>query len=299
MATISSTAADIRNRIQHARHRILHFFRVLVGNRKVLAALSILVPMILITTLGEWVVPHDPLEPNVVDRFAAPSSEYWFGTDELGRDLFSRVIVGGRTSLALGFAATGVSLLAGVPIGLVAGYETGRIDEFLMRAMDVLMSIPVLLLGILIVVSLGPNMINVILAIGIVFTPRIARVTRSAALVESQEPYILAAQARGESKVYILFREMLPNVTAPIVVEGSIRVGYAILVGTSLSFLGLGTGPPHPDWGFMIAEGRTHMFRSEWLLIWPSIFLVSTITAMNLLGDGLRDVLDPRTAEEE
>lgn len=278
--------------------QIGRFARMLGGNRKVIVALGILVPVILISFFGEWVVPHDPLETHVADRFAGPSAEYWFGTDQLGRDIFSRVIVGGRTSLLLGFAATGVSLAAGVPIGMVAGYEKGRIDEFLMRMMDVMMSIPVLLLGILIVVALGPNMINVILAVGLVFTPRIARVTRSAALSESQESYILAAQARGESRPFILFRELLPNITAPIVVEGSIRVGYAILVGTSLSFLGLGTGPPNPDWGFMIAVGRDYMFRTQWMLIWPSIFLVLTIMSTNLLGDGLRDVLDPRTATE-
>lgn len=268
------------------------------SNRKVLVALSILIPMIIVVALGERITPFDPLETNVANRYAGPGGKYILGTDHLGRDLLSRVVLGGRSSLLLGFSATAVSLSAGVPIGLLAGYAKGRTDEFLMRLMDIMMSIPVLLLGILLVVSLGPNLVNVIIAIGVVFTPRIARVTRSATLSESEEPYVVAAKARGESRPYILFREILPNVTGPIIVEGSIRVGYAILIGTSLSFLGLGAGPPTPDWGFMIATAREHMFNSMWFLIWPSLALVMTVTAMNLLGDGLRDVLDPQYEQE-
>lgn len=268
----------------------------LVVNPKVAIALGILVPIVVVTALGETVAPYDPVETHVADRFAEPGGQYLLGTDHLGRDLLSRVILGGRSSLALGFGAVAVSLAAGVPIGLFAGYVKGRPDEVLMRLMDIMMSIPVLLLGILIVVAIGSSLINVILAVGIVFTPRIARVTRSATLGVSEEPYVMAAEARGESTFNILFREILPNVTAPIIVEGSIRVGYAILIGTGLSFLGLGTGPPHPDWGFMIAEARSYMFDTPWFLLWPSVALVATITATNLLGDGLRDVLDPRTA---
>jgi len=270
----------------------------LLSNRKVVVALAILVPMIVVVTLGDTITPYDPLETDPANRFAGPGGEHILGTDHLGRDLLSRVILGGQSSLLLGFSATAVSLAAGVPIGLFAGYVKGRPDEILMRLMDILMSIPVLLLGILIVVSLGPSLVNVILAIGIVFTPRIARVTRSATLSESEEPYVVSAKARGESRTYILFREILPNVTGPIIVEGSIRVGYAILIGTSLSFLGLGAGPPTPDWGFMIATAREHMFSTPWFLIWPSLALVLTITAMNLLGDGLRDVFDPQSERE-
>lgn len=268
----------------------------LLTNPKVATALAILVPILIVSALGTRVTPYDPLETHVADRFAGPSGKYLLGTDHLGRDLLSRVIVGGRSSLSLGFGAVAVSLAAGVPIGLFAGYVKGRPDEILMRLMDIMMSIPVLLLGILIVVAIGSSLLNVILAVGIVFTPRIARVTRSATLGVSEEPYVMAAEARGESTFNILFREILPNVTAPIVVEGSIRVGYAVLIGTGLSFLGLGTGPPHPDWGFMIAQGRSYMFDTPWFLLWPSVALVATITATNLLGDGLRDVLDPRTS---
>jgi peptide/nickel transport system permease protein len=272
--------------------------RRLLTNRKVVVALTILIPVIVITALGDIIAPYDPVETHVADRFASPGGEYLLGTDHLGRDLLSRVIIGGQSSLALGFGATAVSLLFGVPIGLFSGYVKGRADELLMRLMDIMMSIPVLLLGILIVVTIGSGLQNVILAIGVVFIPRIARVTRSATLSVSEEPFVLAARARGESTRHILFREILPTVTAPIIVEGSIRVGYAILIGTGLSFLGLGTGPPTPDWGFMIATARRHMYNSPWFLVWPSAALVTTITAINLLGDGLRDVLDPQTEGE-
>lgn len=270
----------------------------MLANPKVAGALAILIPVIVVSALGKTVAPHDPLNSDVVNRYDGLGGQYILGTDHLGRDILSRIIVGGRSTLILGFGATAVSLGFGVPIGLFAGYVKGRADEVLMRLMDIMMSVPVLLLGILIVISLGSGILNVILAIGIVFIPRIARVTRSATLGVSEEPYVLAARARGESTPHILFREILPNVTAPIVVEGSIRVGYAILIGTSLSFLGLGTGPPHPDWGFMISVGRDHMYQTPWLLVWPSVALVLTVTAMNLLGDGLRDVLDPRSSNE-
>lgn len=291
MATEEHTASD--------RFELPEVVLTFATNPKIAIALSVLIPIIVVSALGETITPYDPLETDAVNRYAGPSVDHPFGTDDLGRDLLSRVIVGGRTSLVLGFGATALSLALGVPIGLISGYAKGRVDELLMRLMDVIMSIPVLLLGILLLVALPGGMTTLILAVGVVFAPRIARVTRSATLSISEEPYVLAAQARGESDFHILFREILPNATAPIVVEGSIRVGYAILIGTSLSFLGLGTGPPHPDWGFMIATARLHIYDTPWYLLWPSIALSLTIVSTNLLGDGLRDVLDPRTVEEQ
>ena len=291
MATEDHTASD--------RFELPEFVVTFATNPKIAIALSILIPIIVISALGETITPYDPLQTDPINRYAGPSVDHPFGTDNLGRDLLSRVIVGGRTSLTLGFGATALSLALGVPIGLISGYAKGRVDELLMRVMDIIMSIPVLLLGILLLVALPGGIVTLILAVGVVFAPRIARVTRSATLSISEEPYVLAAQARGESDIHILFREILPNATAPIVVEGSIRVGYAILIGTSLSFLGLGTGPPHPDWGFMIATARLHIYETPWYLLWPSIALSLTIVSTNLLGDGLRDVLDPRTVENQ
>jgi peptide/nickel transport system permease protein len=264
------------------------------GNRRIGLGLAILVPIALVAILGETVAPYDPTATHVADRYAGPGGKFLLGTDHLGRDLLSRVILGGRTSLLLGFGATALALVVGVPIGLTAGYAKGRVDEFLMRSMDIVMSVPTLLLGLLILVVLPSNILNVVMAIGVVYAPRIARVTRSATLSVSEEEYVMAAKARGESSPYILFREILPNVTGPIVVEGSVRVGYAIMIGTSLSFLGLGAGPPNPDWGFMISTARDHIYQTPWFLIWPSVALLLTVMATNLIGDGLRDVLDPR-----
>lgn len=266
----------------------------LLSNRRILIGLSVLLPIILVAILGETVAPYDPTETHVADRFARPGGEYILGTDHLGRDLLSRIILGGRTSLLLGFGATALALVLGVPVGLTAGYAKGRVDEVLMRIMDIIMSVPTLLLGLLILVVLPSSILNVVMAIGVVYAPRIARVTRSATLSVSEEEYVMAAKARGESSPYILFREILPNVTGPIVVEGSVRVGYAIMIGTALSFLGLGTGPPNPDWGFMISTARENIYQTPWFLIWPSFALLLTVMATNLIGDGLRDVLDPR-----
>lgn len=243
--------------------------------------------------------PHDPLQTDIANRYAPPGGTYLLGTDHVGRDILSRTLLGGRTSLLLGAGATLLALVMGVPIGMVAGYKGGRIDEALMRLMDSLMSIPTLLLGILILTVLPPSVWNVIIAVGIVYAPRISRVVRSATLSETTEEYVLAAEARGESDGYILFREIFPNITAPIVVEGSIRVGFAILIGTSLSFLGLGAQPPYPDWGFMIATARGHIYQTPWFLLWPSLALAATVLSINMLGDGLRDILDPKVSGGE
>lgn len=270
----------------------------LLSNRRILVGLTILIPIVAVAILGETVAPYDPTAQHVADRYAGPGGQFLLGTDHLGRDLLSRIILGGRTSLLLGFGATGLALALGVPIGLTAGYTKGRVDEILMRTMDIVMSVPTLLLGLLILVILPSDIINVVFAIGVVYAPRIARVTRSATLSVSEEEYVMAAKTRGESRSYILFREILPNITGPIVVEGSVRVGYAIMIGTSLSFLGLGSGPPNPDWGFMISTARDHVFQTPWFLIWPSLALLLTVMSTNLIGDGLRDVLDPRETSD-
>lgn len=273
--------------------------RRLLGNRKAALGLLLLVPLVAGSLLGPFVVPHDPTTTNLADKNAAPNSEYLLGTDHLGRDLLSRVLLGGRTSLFLGVAATALGLVLGVPIGLFAGYSGGRVDEVIMRLMDVLMSFPSLLLALLVLTVLSSSIWNAIMAIGVVSAPKIARVVRGSTLSVKQEEFVQAARARGESDSYIMFGEILPNILPPIIVEGSIRVGFAILVGTSLSFLGLGTQPPNPDWGYMIATARDHIWNTVWFLVWPSIALGATVVGFNLLGDGLRDVLDPEVGGEE
>lgn len=291
-------ATDTQSQTESEGARMPPIVRELLANRRIVIGLLMLLPVVVMAILGELIAPFDPTATHVAQRYDGPGGQFLLGTDHLGRDLLSRIIVGARTTLLIGFGSVALALVMGVPIGLMAGYAKGRTDEVLMRLMDIIISIPTLLLGLLLLVVLSSNVFNVILAIGIVYAPRIARVTRSATLSVSEEPYVLAAQARGESNAHILFREILPNVTSPIVVEGSVRVGYAIMIGTSLSFLGLGTGPPTPDWGFMIAEAREHIFQTPWFLLWPSFVLLITIMSTNLIGDGLRDVLDPRAGGE-
>lgn len=271
----------------------------LFNNKKALLGLIILTPIVVGSLFGPLVVPHNPTDQHVADKFAGPSAEYPLGTDQYGRDLLSRILTGGRTTLFLGLTATALSLLLGVPIGLVAGTFGGKTDEVLMRLMDVLMSFPSLLLALLILSVLSSSITNAILAIGVVYAPRIARIVRGSTLSVREEEYIDAARALHESKIYIMFREILPNILGPIIVEGSIRIGFAILVGASLSFLGLGTQPPHPDWGYMVHEGRNYIWETPWFLLWPSVFLSGTIVGFNLLGDGLRDILDPQTGGEQ
>lgn len=267
-------------------------------NPKAAAGITIVGIVFLLSLLGPFIVPYDPLQTDMANRFASPSLQHPFGTDEMGRDLLSRVIIGSRTTLFLGISASGLAMLLGVPIGIIAGYKRGTTDEILMRLMDMIMSLPTLLLGILILTVLPPNIWNLILAIGIVYTPRFARVIRSATLSESTKDYVKIARLRDESDTHIMFREVLPNVMSPILVEGSVRIGFAILVGSSLTFLGLGTQPPYPDWGFMVASSRNYMFQSMWYVLWPSFALLITIFGFNLLGDGLRDILDPQTGRD-
>lgn len=268
------------------------------NNQKVVIAVFLLTPVVFGSLFGPFIVPHDPTQTHLLHKLEGPSATFPLGTDYLGRDLLSRVMLGGRVSLLLGVSATALGLVLGVPIGLTAGYAGGRIDEVIMRVMDALMSFPSLLLALLILTTLSSSIWNAIMAIGIVYAPRIARVVRGSTLSVKEEEYVQAAKARGESDLYIMFGEIFPNILSPIIVEGSIRVGFAILVGTSLSFLGLGAQPPTPDWGYMIAQARSHIYDSFWYLLWPSIALGMTVIGFNLLGDGLRDVLDPQTGGE-
>ncbi len=289
---MSTIDIDVPTRSDRARR----FLARCQKNRNVVLGACILTPVVALVVLSPLLPIQDPSATNVADAYASPSAEYPFGTDNYGRDLLSRTLLGGQVSLFLGVASVLIGLGVGVPLGLISGYFGGRTDEFLMRLTDVLLSFPSLLLALLIIVALGSSLMNAILAIGIVFIPRIARVVRGATLSVKNEAYIEAARARGESNWYIIFAIILPNVLSPIVVEGSIRIGYAILIGTSISFLGLGTQPPHPDWGYMISESRHVLYHTPWFLFWPSVFLAITVTGFNLLGDGLRDVLDPRTS---
>jgi peptide/nickel transport system permease protein len=246
---------------------------------------------VLITAFSIYLTPHNITEMHFLDRLREPTMHYIFGTDQYGRDIFSRVLVGGRTALALGLGAVLLQLLIGIPIGLVTGYFGGKTDEILMRLMDTLISIPSLLMALLILSALGGSMFNAMLAIGIVGAPRIGRVVRSSTLSVKNEEFVLAAKARGESHIFIMFGEILPNVLSPIIIEATIGVGFAIMIGASLSYLGLGVQPPQADWGLMIRQAREYLFSSPYPMLFPGLALAVTIIGFNLLGDGLRDLI--------
>ena len=236
--------------------------------------------------------PYD--EMHFLDRLKPPSRAYLLGTDEFGRDVLSRTLLGARLSLFIGVGATLVCMALGVPIGLVAGYARGRIDEVIMRSMDVIMSFPPILLGLLILAVTSPSIWKTTLAVGLVYVPAIVRITRSATLSLAGEEFIQAARARGERPLYILSAEILPNAWPPIIVEASLRVTFAILLGAALSFLGLGAQPPSSDWGLMIGEARAFVDTAPWVATAPGLAMCLTVVGVNLLGDGLREVLDPR-----
>jgi peptide/nickel transport system permease protein len=231
---------------------------------------------------------------SIMARLKPPSAAHWFGTDEFGRDVLTRVLIGARATLYMGFGATAFSLIIGVPLGLVAGYSRGRVDEAIMRTADVLLSFPPILLGLLVLAVTTPALWKAIVAVGVVYIPPMVRIARSATLNVAQEEFILAARARGDGAWYILIAEILPNAWPPIAVEASLRVTFAILLGAALSFLGMGAQPPTADWGLMISEARAFVERAPWITLAPGIAMCVTVIAVNLIGDGLREVLDPR-----
>jgi len=243
---------------------------------------------------GVHLAPFDPEAISILARYKAPSLEHWFGTDQLGRDIFSRVMIGARATILLSLLATAMSMVIGAVIGTASAYLGGKSDEVIMRTMDAIMSIPSLLFALLIVSTLGQSSFNAVLAITIAFVPGMVRIARSVALAARQQDYINAAIARGESTAYIIRREMLPNIVAPIIVEATIRVAFAIMLFATLSFLGLGAQPPQPEWGLMVSEARAYFFNAPWMMLIPGVAIALVAIGFNLLGDGLRDALNPR-----
>ena len=258
------------------------------------AGLLIVGAIVLLSLLAPWIAPHPWDTISIRTRFQPPSLTYWFGTDDYGRDVLSRLLMGGRLSLAMGIGATIISVLFGVPVGLIAGYFGGKVDETLMRIADVLMAIPAIMLGLLVLAVTPPALWKTAVAVGFVYVPLIARVARSVTLGLAKVEFVEAARARAESAAHILFREILPNAWPPLIVEASLRVTYAILLGSALSFLGLGAQPPSSDWGLMIAEARAFIDRAPWIALAPGFAMCLLVIGINLIGDGLRERLDPR-----
>lgn len=257
------------------------------------AGVLILLLALLMVAGGAHVAPFDPESISILTRYRPPGAEHWFGTDQLGRDIFSRVLVGARSTILLSLLATALAMVIGSVLGTASAYLGGKVDEFLMRTMDAVMAIPSLLFALLIVSTLGQSSMNAVLAITIAFVPGMVRIARSVALAARQQDYISAAIARGEAGHYIILREMLPNILAPIIVEATIRVAFAIMLFATLSFLGLGAQPPEPEWGLMVSEARSYFFKAPWMMMIPGLAIALVAIGFNLLGDGLRDVLNP------
>jgi peptide/nickel transport system permease protein len=255
---------------------------------------TIVLVVVALAALSPLIAPYPYDEMSIMSRLKPPGAAHWFGTDEFGRDVLSRTLIGARPTLLMGFGATAMSLLIGVPLGLLAGYRRGRIDEAIMRTMDVLMSFPPILLGLLVLAVTTPALWKAMLAVGIVYIPPVVRIARSVTLELAQEEFVLACEARGDGALYILVSEILPNAWPPIAVEGSLRVTFAILLGAALSFLGMGAQPPTADWGLMISEARAFIERAPWMSLSPGIAMCITVIGVNLVGDGLRELLDPR-----
>lgn len=256
-----------------------------------LLALALLVAV----AFGPSLAPYDPEAFHVSSRLGGPSSAFMLGTDQFGRDILSRLLWGARTTVALSLVATLIGAAAGGALGIFSGFVGGWVDEITMRFVDAVMAIPSLLLALLVITVLGPSGINAVIAIGIAFAPGMARVARSVTLSVRTSDYVAAAIARGESTLWIMAREVAPNMLGPVIVEATIRVAFAIMLLATLSFLGLGSQPPAPEWGLMIAEARSFMFRSGWTIFWPGLAIGTVAITFNLLGDALRDALNPTT----
>jgi len=265
--------------------------RRLPANLTIGAALVAL--FIVLALLGPLIAPYPFDQFNVRERLSSPNLAHWLGTDEFGRDVLSRILAGAPYSLLMGFGASAISLALGVPLGLVAAYYRGIGGELIMRGVDVMISVPPILLGLLILAITEPSLWKTIIAVGLVYVPIMTRVTRSVALGLLGEEFVEAGRARGESALYILFGEILPNAWPPIIVETSLRVTFAILLGSALSFLGLGAQPPMSEWGLMIAESRPFIEQAPWIGLAPGIVLCILLISVNLLGEGLREALDP------
>ena len=254
------------------------------------AVIAIVAPLVLPEELSTRI--------NVLARLAPPSLEHPFGTDQLGRELLWRVLLGAHTSLVIAISAVGLSIVIGLPIGVMAGYFGGWTDRGLMRLVDTLLSFPVLLLALTISAVLGPNLPNTILAIGVAFSPYLARIVRGEALKVAALPYIEAARSQGASSWRIIRLHVLPNIMAPVIVQATISVAFAILAEAGLSFLGLGTQPPTPSWGLMIQASRDYLDVAAWTAIVPGLAVALTVLGLNMLGDVLRDALDPTMVAE-
>ena len=269
-------------------------WRRFARRRAALLGVAIVLSFIVLALGASWIAPLDPIATNWGAIRKAPSAAYWFGTDEIGRDVLSRVIWGTRASLLAGVVSVSISLMLGVPIGLAAGFIGGAVDTVISRITDAFLACPFLILAIALAAFLGPSLSNAMIAIGVSATPIFVRLTRAQVINVKVEDYIEAARAVGNPPWRIALRHVLPNITAPLIVQATLAIAAAVIAEASLSFLGLGQQPPAPSWGSMLNTAKNYVDNAPWMAIWPGLSIFLLVLAFNLVGDGLRDALDPR-----
>ena len=263
-------------------------------NKLAMMGLFIIILLVIVAIFADVIAPYGYADQNLANQYQKPSMEHLFGTDELGRDIFSRVVYGSRVSLRVGFISVSISMIIGVAFGAITGYYGGKVDNVLMRLIDIVQALPDTLLAIAIMASLGPGLTNLMIAVGIAAIPGYARLVRSSVLSLKDQEFIEAARANGSSDFRIILKHIIPNCMAPIIVQATLGVAYAIINAAVLSFIGLGLEPPTPEWGAMLSGGRAYIRDFPHMTLFPGLAIVITILALNLLGDGLRDALDPK-----
>ncbi len=266
----------------------------LAKNPGAMVGATVLILLVLMAVFAPHLTSYDPGRMVPAARLQPPNAEHWFGTDSFGRDILARVLYGARVSLQIGFVAVAIALVIGVTLGLVSGYVGGAVESLIMRLVDMTLAFPGILLALAIIAILGPDLFNAMIAVGISASPTYARVARAAVKQTKQLPYVEAAIQGGARHWRVVLVHILPNVVAPLVVVSTIGIGQAIIAGASLSFLGLGARPPTPEWGLLLSEGRHFLRHAWWIATFPGIAIMVTVLSVNLLGDGLRDALDPR-----
>ncbi|WP_349763539.1 nickel transporter permease [Fusobacterium sp. SYSU M8D902] len=278
------------------RSQWVEVWRRLKRNKMAILGLIILIILFLLAIFADVIANYDNvvIKQNLAQRLQGPSAAHWLGTDEFGRDIFARLVHGTRVSLQVGIVAVGISIIIGGVLGAVAGYYSGKLDNTIMRIMDIFLAVPSILLAIAIVSALGPSILNLMLAISISSVPSYARIVRASVLSIRDQEFIEAAKAIGASNTRIIFRHIIPNSLAPVIVQATLGVASAILSTAGLSFIGLGIQPPAPEWGSMLSGGRQYLRYAWWVTTFPGVAIMITILSLNLLGDGLRDALDPR-----
>lgn len=272
---------------------VIPLSRRFVRHRTALVSFVYLCTLLAVAALAPSIAPHDPLKQDLGHILSPPSLKHLLGTDDLGRDVLSRLVHGARLSLAASLMAVAIAAVVGVPVGLVAGYLGGVIDDLVMRLADAMQAFPAIVLAMAITGAVGPGLYHTMVAIGIVYTPRFARLVRGQVLALREEPFVESARSAGAPHGWILWRHVLPNVTSPIIVQVSISIAFALLAETSLSFLGIGIQPPLPSWGADVGRGYRFMRLAPWLVFMPGMAILLTTMAFNFVGDGLRDALDP------